>query len=235
MPFINGCGGFKINSMQEKTIEPLLEPQTIKPDNEYDALNKLNVKAVKSVSKTVSANGLVLPGAGYICLSSVTVKGISNTFKCIQKNVDVTSAEDSETPVGANSYVYTFTFRGGLSKNLFANGNYTFPNIILIMKTPDIINSSSNTGGSDGTSILCLEKGNDNKYSGICCHDDDYNLIVADYNPASCLTIKTDGTDDSYYDFTVACDFTIDYYPYKIRPYIGILSKMLYDVTFIWN
>lgn len=81
--------------LQNQTVNPTTEPQTITPDTGYDALSSVTINAIQTETKTATTNGDVVPTAGKY-LTKVTVNvPVGSTIN--NQSKAVTPTEEPQT------------------------------------------------------------------------------------------------------------------------------------------
>jgi hypothetical protein len=98
----DGLGTVTVNvndapELQEKTVTPNTQAQTVTPDSKYDGLSKVTVNAVPLQTKSITANGTYTPAADKLGFSSVTVN-VNDAPKLEEKYITPKTYQQKVTP-----------------------------------------------------------------------------------------------------------------------------------------
>lgn len=120
MPFINGCGGIRVNS-QTKACSPTKNQTTIMPDEGYNAMSQFTLKSTALQTKTISSNGTFVADDNYLAFDKVIVRATKRA--CYSREVVSTGGSSTSGGIAINR---TFIFAIPMGDNL------TLPSTILI-------------------------------------------------------------------------------------------------------
>ncbi len=123
LPASTATGGATDPTLQEKSVTPSESAQTIKPDSGYDGLSQVNIAAIQTETKEITANGTVPASNGkYIKSVIVNVQPKLQT-----KDVTPSKTAQTITPDNGKDGLSSVTVAAvsAEAKQITANGTYT--------------------------------------------------------------------------------------------------------------
>lgn len=100
--------GVGVPKLQSKTVAPHTYAQTVKPDNNYDGISQVEVKAVALQAKTVAPSAsvqTVKPDSGYLGLSQVTVNAATLQSKTVSPSTSAQTIKPDSGYYGLSQVV----------------------------------------------------------------------------------------------------------------------------------
>ena len=119
---IRTSGSGSLN-LQTKTVSPTTSIQQITPDSGYDALSRVTINAIETETKTVSANGTVIPSAGKFLTEVIVNVPTGSTINNQDKTITPTTAEQIVTADSGYTGLGTITINRIPTNYIIPSGN----------------------------------------------------------------------------------------------------------------